>query len=357
MKILVLQDYLRSGGTERQSILLTRAFAAAGLDASLLTFRPGGELSTRLGGVTHRSLQPFDCHLDWLAPGLARTINRMQPDGVLCMGRMANCYAGGLQKKFPYIGFIGTMRTGKELPSLYRHSLHHVWHVVANSHEAKSILASHYGVARERVTVIHNSIAFPPDSSLVRNEALRTKLDAGPATIVFLNVAMFRPEKNQRDLIEIAAKLPLGLKWQLWFVGDGSTRAACERLVAAKNLGSRVKFLGFQADPAPLYAAADLAALTSLNESLPNFLIEAHAHGLMSVAYDVGGVREAGGAVVPARDQAAFLARLQPLLFDPALRAREAAEAQARARENFDPERQLQAYFDLFACLIQPGQD
>jgi glycosyltransferase involved in cell wall biosynthesis len=354
MKILILQDYLRSGGTERQSILLARAFASTGLDASLLTFRPGGALSTRLGGVAHRALQPFDFHLDWFAPGLARAIDRLQPDGVLCMGRMANCYAGRLQKKFPYIGVIGTMRTGKKLPSPYLKSLDRVWHIVANSHDAKSLLVTRHGIAEERITVIHNSIVFPPVAPLQRNEALRTKMEAGPTTIVFLDVAMFRPEKNQRDLVEIAAKLPLGLKWQLWFVGDGPSRAACERLVAQKNLGHRVKFLGFHADPTPFYAAADLAAHTSLSESLPNFLIEAHAHGLMSVAYDVGGVRETGGAVVPSGSRDAFLARLQPLLFDPALRAKEAAAAQARARENFDPQRQLQAYLDLFLCLIQP---
>src|SRR5580704_2254073 len=189
MKILVLQDYLRSGGTERQSIFLTRAFASAGLDTVLLTFRPGGALSTGLGDVAHRSLQPFDLGLDWFAPGLTRAVRILSPDGILCMGRMANCYAGGLQKKFPHIGVIGTMRTGKPLPSLYRDSLHRVWHVVANSHVSKSLLAAHYGVARERISVIHNSVVFPPAASLKRNEALRIKLDAGPATVVFLDVA------------------------------------------------------------------------------------------------------------------------------------------------------------------------
>ena len=44
MKILIVQDYLRSGGTERQSVLLANAFAAAGHATTLLTFRPGGPL-------------------------------------------------------------------------------------------------------------------------------------------------------------------------------------------------------------------------------------------------------------------------------------------------------------------------
>src|SRR5664280_2508394 len=94
MKILVLQDYLRSGGTERQSILLARAFAAAGHPTTLLTFRPGGSLAGELSGVCHHSLLPFDLHLDWFAPRLLRTVAAAAPDIALCMGRMANCYAG-----------------------------------------------------------------------------------------------------------------------------------------------------------------------------------------------------------------------------------------------------------------------
>ena len=46
MKILLVQDYLRSGGTERQTILLANAFRAAGHAASLVTFRPGGALAS-----------------------------------------------------------------------------------------------------------------------------------------------------------------------------------------------------------------------------------------------------------------------------------------------------------------------
>ena len=38
MKILILQDFLRSGGTERQCVLLANAFSAAGHGVTLVTF-------------------------------------------------------------------------------------------------------------------------------------------------------------------------------------------------------------------------------------------------------------------------------------------------------------------------------
>src|SRR5665213_3183145 len=83
MKIIVLQDHLRSGGTERHSILLTREFAALGHASELITFRPGGLLAPT-ANCKHRALQPFDTGIDWFAPGLLRAVLDGS-DMVLCM--------------------------------------------------------------------------------------------------------------------------------------------------------------------------------------------------------------------------------------------------------------------------------
>ncbi len=358
MKILVLQDYLRSGGTERQSLLLTRAFAAAGHDTTLLTFRPGGVLAPTLdSAVAHRALQPFDTGLDWFAPGLRATVGRIQPQVVMCMGRMANCYAGSIQARHPYLAVIATMRTGKPLPWLFRRSLRQVRHVVANSHAAKATLVAGHDIAAEKISVIHNSLVFPPESTLGHDESLRAKWGATPATKVLLNVAMFRPEKNQRELIETVAELPRPLDFQLWLAGVGPARADCERLVAERNWGGFVKFPGFHSNPTPLYSAADLAVHASWSESLSNFLIEAQAHGLPTVAYAAQGLDECcvpgdTGFVLPRGDRAAFLAALTRLLGEPAEEhARRAARARAFARATFDPPRQISAYLELLQKL------
>ena len=359
MKILVIQDQLRSGGTERQSILLTGAFAGAGHEATLLTFRPGGPLAaTCAPAVTRRALQPFDTGLDCYAPGLARTVAALGPEVVLCMGRMANCYAGRLQGKFPATVVVATMRTGKPLPALFRRTLRTVPHIVANSQEAKANLVAHHGLPDGKISVIYNSLVFGPGPSLARNDALRAQFGAGPGTAVLVCVAMFRSEKNQRELIELAATLPAGADWQLWLAGVGPALAACERLVAERQLGARVKFLGFQPDPSALYRAADIAVHASKSESLSNFLIEAQAHGLPAVVYAAQGIDECfvlgeSGWVVPHGDRAAFIRRLQPLLADASFRRACGARARAFAVHQFDPARQPRAYLDLFARLVQ----
>jgi glycosyltransferase involved in cell wall biosynthesis len=360
MKILVIQDHLRSGGTERQSILLTRAFIAAGHDAKLLTFRPGGELAASAADLPRIVLQWFDTHLDWFAPGIFRQVTKFAPDIILCMGRMANCNAGSLQNlvraKFPQSAIVCTMRTGKRLPALYRQSIHRVRHVIANSHVSEKILTENYGLPADRITVIHNSLVFAPQNDLTAatndRAQLRARFGASEKTVVLLCVAMFRPEKNQRELIELAAQLPRDRDWQLWLAGEGDARAACEQLVAEKNLADRVKFTGFQADPRPLYHAADLAVLTSKSESLSNFLNEAHAHGLPSVAYEISGVAECGGTVVPLGDQRRFLAALTPLLTHSSARATAAAAVRDYALQHFASERQAVAYLDVFAQLL-----
>lgn len=358
MKILVVQDHLRSGGTERQSVLLARGFAAAGHDSALLTFRPGGPLAAGLPEGMHQVLQPFDTGLDWWAPGLLRTARRLGPDLVLCMGRMANCHGARLQHTLPGAAVIATLRTGKPLPWLFRRSLSRVRHVVANSEEARQVLLTQHALPSSQVSMIHNSLVFPPDAHLARNEVLRATHGASPATVILLCVAMFRPEKNQRALIELACGLSPGSDWQLWFAGDGRARQACAAEVQRLGISDRIRFLGWVSDPSPLYRAADIAVLTSRRESLSNFLIEAQAHGLPAVAYDALGVGEAflpeeSGFLIPMHQADRFRAALQRLIDDPSLRATMGARGRDRARRSFAPERQLQAYLECFRGLAR----
>jgi glycosyltransferase involved in cell wall biosynthesis len=348
MKIIVLQDYLRSGGTERHSILLSREFGGLGHSAKLITFRPGGALSGSTNGADHRCLQPFDTGIDWFAPGLGRVVLGPRPDVVLCMGKTTNCFAGRLQRRANARGLptkvVATLRAGGVLPSFYYSSVRQASHIVTNSIEAADELVSLHGLNRAGVSVIHNSLVFP-GASQGRDPGLRASLGAAPGTTVLLSVGMFRPEKNQRALLEIAAGLPTDWDWRLWFAGEGPERAACERLAAQLGLEDRVRFLGYQPDPGPYYRAADVAVHASREEALSNFMIEAQSHGLPAVAYRALGIRECfvpgrTGWVVAQGDMEGFRAALALIASDtPEERAARSEEARAFARnEGFQRE-------------------
>jgi len=361
MNIVVLQDHLRSGGTERQSILLARAFTAAGHPTTLVNFRPGGALEPSASDLRRKILQPCDTRLDWFAPGLVRTVGALAPNVILCMGRMANCHGARLAARLPQATVVATLRTGKPLPWLYRRTLRRAAHVVANSHEARATLLTRYGLAPDRVSTIHNSLVFPAAPAAGVRETLRASHGAGPGTTVLLCTAMFRPEKNQRALLDIVAGLPADRDWQLWLAGDGPALADCRTHAARIGLGHRVKFLGWQRDPAPLYAAADIAVHASWSEALSNFLIEAQAHGLPFVAYEAQGIAECGipddtAWVITRDNQIAFRERLLALAGAPAAARESLAErARAYARTTFDPARQVEAYLALFDDLRATG--
>jgi glycosyltransferase involved in cell wall biosynthesis len=284
------------------------------------------------------------------------------PDIVLCMGKTANCYAGRIQGRARLRGLgtrvVATLRAGAHRPHLYYSSVRRAAHLVANSHEAADALVTLHGLDPSHLSVIHNSLVFPA-SSRARDSELRARLGAAAGTTVLLSVAMFRPAKNQKALLEIAAGLPPDWDWQLWFLGEGPERERCQQLAERLGLGARVRFLGFQADPDPYYRAADIAVHASREEALSNFLIEAQAHGLPVVAWQALGIRECfiggrTGWVLPQGDQAGFRAALARLAADtPEEREVRATEARAFARSSFDSPTQVAAYAGLFGSLLR----
>ena len=101
-------------------------------------------------------------------------------------------------------------------------------------------------------------------------------------------------DKGHADLLRaLAACRNAGHDFQLDILGTGREENALKTLVSELDLDSRVRFHGFTTEVGAALAKADLFALPSLSEGLPNTLLEAMAQGLPAVARNVGGVAEA----------------------------------------------------------------
>lgn len=141
----------------------------------------------------------------------------------------------------------------------------------------------------------------------------------------------------------------------LVIAGDGDLFA--EMRAAAADLGDAVRFVGWQADLAPVYAAGDLAVLTSDNEGMPVTLIEAAMAGLPAVTTDVGSAAEvvADGETgfVVASDAPAIAAAITTLLADEARRRALGAAARARAEAHFGAARLVADHRRLYRMLIE----
>lgn len=103
----------------------------------------------------------------------------------------------------------------------------------------------------------------------------------------------------------------LGADDQLVLVGDGASRQALELSARQPGPGSSIRFLGQlpQDRIAGWMRAASVLCLPSLNEGMPNVIVEALASGLPVVASRVGGIPELlsdghNGYLTPAGDVA-----------------------------------------------------
>lgn len=348
MRLAILQDHFRNGGTERQSLFLARFCRQAGDEVTLVVFRPGGQLEAEMRAVGARVevLQSWDSGLSLWAPGLRSRLRAIAPQVVICMGRTANCYAGWVQKWFPEVAVVSTLRTGKMVFPLHWWALGKVRAVLVNTTWWKRHLRKR-GLTPDRIHVIRNSHLL--DRPVSENRDLRLRVRTGEEvpdrTPVFLNVATFRSGKRQSELLAIFSELARekpGLDWRLWLIGDGPEWKRCSRLASDPVLRQRVKLFGYQKDPFPFYCAADAAVSVSLEDSLPNFLIEAQAAALPVVAYDYRGVRECflpgrTGVLIPTADRASMQAALMQWISRPEDLPAMGSGGPAFVRERFAP--------------------
>ena len=356
MRLAVIQDFLRSGGTENQSLNIAKAWQDLGHSAFLVTFRPGGDLSSRSVdyGLSQVSLQRRDSRLSFWAPRLERSLVDLDIEGVLLMGRNANRCGSRLKIRFPEMPVVATCRTGRPLTYSYRRSLLAADTVVVNSQWAEERVLQ-VGVPRENIHCIRNalSLSWETGERALLRQKMRAELKVPEGTKVLVKVASFIPGKNHKDLLEAVAGLDeVDPPWVLWLIGRGKTLRPAKQLARQLNIQNRVRFLGFQPAIKPYLAAADLMVSTSLEESLPNALIEGQSAGLPVVAYDTAGVKETflpdrSGILSPAEDITKFHQGIEQLLADDQLRAEMGKQAETFAQTFPDYLEQGKAYLRL----------
>ena len=152
-------------------------------------------------------------------------------------------------------------------------------------------------------------------------------------------------------MVEVQEAVPSAL---LVVAGDGELSDELRRMAA--QAGVRVMFLGWRSDVASLYAAADLAVLSSDNEGMPVSLLEAAMSGVPAVTTDAGSASEVVvdgvTGVVVQRSANSLAAGLVSLLNDaPAIR-RMGDEAQNRAAEEFGVDQLVRNHVDLYRRLV-----
>jgi glycosyltransferase involved in cell wall biosynthesis len=150
---------------------------------------------------------------------------------------------------------------------------------------------------------------------------VRAEFGIGDETIVIGLPARYHPMKDHDTFLDAAAILAAirpQVRFALLGAGIEPANRALTKTVAGRGIADRVLLLGERDDMAEMYAAFDIATLSSaFGEGFPNVLGEAMATGLPCVATDTGDAAELlgrTGIVVPPRDPQALAAAWRKLV-------------------------------------------
>jgi glycosyltransferase involved in cell wall biosynthesis len=143
----------------------------------------------------------------------------------------------------------------------------------------------------------------------------------------------------------------------LTIVGDGPERSNLEKQAQELNLGSSVRFAGFQNDTASFFARAGIFVLPSRSEGLVLTLLEAMAHGKAIVASRITSVPECivdgeSGLLTRPGDIYDFASALGQLLTDGHLRLCLGQAAREAYLKTFTTTRMITEYRRLYDSML-----
>ncbi|HKJ24453.1 MAG TPA: glycosyltransferase [Myxococcota bacterium] len=212
-------------------------------------------------------------------------------------------------------------------------------------------LAEHLPGAADRIRTIHNPVLPDDWKALCAAPAPHPWLEDGGPPVV-LGCGRLEPQKDFATLLRAFARLRRDRPVRLVVMGSGPEAPALCALADSLGVAADVDLPGQVANPLAAMARADLLALSSRWEGLPNVVIEALAAGCPVVATDApGGAREALcdgalGPLVPPRDPEALALAMARTLDAPPDR-----DARVARGEVFSASRSVSAYLALFEEL------
>jgi glycosyltransferase involved in cell wall biosynthesis len=204
---------------------------------------------------------------------------------------------------------------------------------VANSEPAAQRFIE-LGVDRRRVFRAPHSTDIAPFHA-VAHERFSVPRSSEQPTV--LHVGRLIPSKGVDRLLRAIAALSSDTPLRLVVVGSGPEEARLRELATALGIARAVEFLGFVDQPAlrAVYAAADIFAMPSFDDTFGMVLLEAAAAGLPLVASPFAGASlelvEEGrsGFLIEPDDTFAWAHALRELVRDPGMRRRFGMRAHA----------------------------
>jgi len=362
-RILYVCDFNAHGGTQTHLLHLLGRLDRARFEPALaaLSLRP--DLASRLAGL---DVEVIDLGLRgaWRLStaravlGLAARARRRADllHGYLYQGNILTAAVSALSG-VPCVTSVRNMDIRKRLRQRMASGMAHrrARRVLFNSVVVRDATLRLERIPALRAAVIPNGVEDPLAGG---GDAPPVERREAPTAIC---VASLREKKGHEHLIEAFRRVRARMTdARLEIVGEGPLRGRLESAIQSAGLGDAVTLRGYRTDAIALLRGADLFVLASLEEGMPNALLEAMGAGLPAVVTRVGGNGEVvvdgnTGFLVAAADPAALADRILTLLSDEGLRRRMGAAARARFETTFTLPAMIASYHALYEQLLCGG--
>lgn len=290
MKLLIIIDDLRSGGTE--NVLANRiAELPPDIELHILSLFALGPIAERINSLGHK-IQ----FLDMKNFGLFKTFSKVREilekesfDIAVCMRDVSKALFPRFLKK--HIPVVVMLWDSPIIKRSFKQSWAE-WFQVKFSHSVPYCSSFNAAIAVKKVYGLENITVIPNCYDRKEFNKRNTKINKREDIFQIISVGGVRKEKNYRDKLEIAKKLKdKGIKFKLSLIGydpDG----LIPRDILKNRLEDEVVSLGVRKDVKELLEKADLFLFTSSSEGFPVALIEAMTVGLPCVSYEFPSLKE-----------------------------------------------------------------
>ena len=306
---IVRQKYTPFGGAERFVERALAALQASGTDVSIIAREWNGNNGN--GAEGRVICNPFYIGRTWRDMSFARSVQ-----GVIASGRFdleqsheripgCHIYRAGdgvhatwlalCNKPFSALSPWHRYTLAAEA-AMFRHP--DLRAVICNSRMVRDDIAQRFGVADEKLHVIHNGVDLDHFHPGLREEHRKTQrakvigetpsADAGDTAKVVLFVGSGYERKGLPTLL----RAMVAVDAELWVVGRDKSEQVMRQLSRTLGIDQRVRFFGGQTDVRPFYGAADVFALPTIYDPFPNAALEALACGLPVVTTMTCGAAE-----------------------------------------------------------------
>jgi glycosyltransferase involved in cell wall biosynthesis len=303
----------------------------------------------------------FPIHADFdpiIITRLFSFFKKVRPD-ILCCNFEKDVRLGGIAGRLAKVKRIFVRKGLCLMHDKLRYRLaykHIVDDIITPAAFIKKQFAAFPWLNQDRIHVVANGVEAPDSAGWDRGK-LRKLAGVNQAEPIVLGAGTIFSQKGFEYLLEAAAILHRqGRRVHAAIAGDGDA-GSLSALAGRLGIAPSIHLLGLRNDVQELMSGADVFALSSIDEGLPNVVLEAMSAGTPVVAADAGGTSEIitdgeNGFVVPVRDAPALAERIGRLVDDGDLSSRIGSEGTRTVQERFSVPRMVDNIENIFINAI-----